>query len=244
MRNESYIAVVLEDQASDCLRLKSFIKRFSQEHSVDIETVVFQNGLELVKNYSEDFDILFVDIEVPGMNGMKVSEQVRSFDMLIPIIITTNMAQYAIKGYEVDALGFIVKPLPYSMFSYYLTKALTKCERNRKQKENNVLTITTASGSMRQMYVDEIKYVVKEKNYIVYYLVNGEQIKERGTMKDVLPRFENTPLKQCSSGCLVNLRFVTQKDGNEVHLAEISFSIAMPYRKTFTKELMDYVRGM
>lgn len=244
MRNESIIAVVLEDQESDCLRLKSYIKRYAQEHSVDIETVVFQNGLDLVKNYRDDFDILFVDIEVPGMNGMKVSEQVRSFDMLIPIIITTNMAQYAIKGYEVDALGFIVKPLPYSMFSYYLSKALTKCERNRKLKENNVLTITTAAGSMRQMYVDEIKYIVKEKNYIVYYLVSGEQIKERGAMKDILPRFENTPLKQCSSGCLVNLRFVKQKEGNEVHLAEISFSIAMPYRKTFTKELMDYVRGM
>lgn len=244
MRNESYLAVVLEDQASDCLRLKSYIKRFSQEHSVDIETVVFQNGLDLVKNYSSDFDILFVDIEVPGMNGMKVSEQVRTFDMLIPIIITTNMAQYAVKGYEVDALGFIVKPLPYSMFAYYLTKALTKCERNKKLKENSVLTITTSSGSMRQMYVDEIKYIVKEKNYIVYYLNNGEQVRERGAMKDIITRFENTPLKQCSSGCLVNLRFVKQKDGNEVHLSDISFSIALPYRKPFAKELMDYVRGM
>lgn len=244
MRNESYLAVVLEDQASDCLRLKSYIKRFSQEHSVDIETVVFQNGLDLVKNYSSDFDILFVDIEVPGMNGMKVSEQVRTFDMLIPIIITTNMAQYAVKGYEVDALGFIVKPLPYSMFAYYLTKALTKCERNKKLKENSVLTITTPSGSMRQMYVDEIKYIVKEKNYIVYYLDNGEQVRERGAMKDIILRFENTPLKQCSSGCLVNLRFVRQKDGNEVHLSDISFSIALPYRKSFAKELMDYVRGM
>ena len=130
MRNGSIVAVVLEDQESDCIRLKNYIRRYAQEYSADIETVVFQNGQDLIDHYSSDFDLLFVDIEVPGMNGMKVSEQVRTFDMLIPIIITTNMAQYAIKGYEVDALGFIVKPLPYEMFSYYLGKALIKCKRN------------------------------------------------------------------------------------------------------------------
>lgn len=244
MRNNTILAVILEDQEKDLARIKSYIKRYSQEHSVDIETVEFQNGLDLLKNYSSDFDILFVDIEVPGMSGMKVSEKVREFDMLIPIIITTNMAQYAINGYEVDALGFIVKPLPFSMFAYYLTRALTKCERNRKLKENSVITITTSSGSMKQMYVDEIRYIAKDKNYIVYYLSSGEQVKERGTMKDIIIRFENTTLKQCSSGCLVNLRYVEQKVGNEVYLSDIVFSIAMPFRKTFTKELMDYVRGM
>lgn len=244
MRNGSIVAVVLEDQESDCIRLKNYIRRYAQEYSADIETVVFQNGQDLIDHYSSDFDLLFVDIEVPGMNGLKVSEQVRTFDMLIPIIITTNMAQYAIKGYEVDALGFIVKPLPYRMFSYYLGKALIKCKRNQRLKENSVLAITTSSGSMQQVYIDEIRYIVKEKNYIVYYLSSGEQIKERGAMKDVLSRFENTPLRQCSSGCLVNLRFVRQKDGNEVHLSDISFSIAMPYRKSFTRDLMEYVRGM
>lgn len=244
MRNDTILVVVLEDEEKDCARLKSHIKRYSQEHSVDIEIVTFQNGLDLLKNYSGDFDILFVDIEIPGMDGMKVSEKVRQIDALIPIIITTNMAQYAIKGYEVDALGFIVKPLPFSMLSYYLARALTKCQRNKKLKQNSVITITTASGSMKQLYVDEIRYVVKEKNYIVYDLRSGEQIKERGTMKDIIPRFENTTLKQCTSGCLINLRYIEQKVGNEVYLSDTVFSIAMPFRKTFTKELMDYVRGM
>lgn len=244
MRNDAILVVVLEDQEKDCARLKSHIKRYSQEHSVDIEIVTFQNGLDLLKNYSGDFDILFVDIEIPGMDGMKVSEKVRQIDALIPIIITTNMAQYAIKGYEVDALGFIVKPLPFSMLSYYFARALTKCQRNKKLKQNSVITITTASGSMKQLYVDEIRYVVKEKNYIVYDLRSGEQIKERGTMKDIIPRFENTTLKQCTSGCLINLRYIEQKVGNEVYLSDTVFSIAMPFRKTFTKELMDYVRGM
>lgn len=130
------------------------------------------------------------------------------------------------------------------MLSYYLARALTKCQRNKKLKQNSVITITTASGSMKQLYVDEIRYVVKDKNYIVYNLRSGEQIKERGTMKDIIPRFENTTLKQCTSGCLINLRYIEQKVGNEVYLSDIVFSIAMPFRKTFTKELMDYVRGM
>ena len=62
MRNDTILVVVLEDQEKDCARLKSHIKRYSQEHSVDIEMIAFQNGLDLLKNYSGDFDILFVDI--------------------------------------------------------------------------------------------------------------------------------------------------------------------------------------
>lgn len=244
MKNGAILAVVLEDHENDRNRLISFIARYAQEHSVKIETVSFGNGLELIRNYSADFDLLFVDIELPGLDGMKVSEKIRDMDPLIPIIITTNMAQYAIKGYEVDALGFIVKPLPYTMFSYYFTKALIKCERNGKEKKNKTIILHSASGSMRNVFISDIMYILKDKNYIVYHLSDHSQIKERGTMKDILPRFENTSIRQCSSGCMVNLRHVRQKVGNDVFVDDVCLTISLPFRKTFTKDLMDYVRGM
>lgn len=75
MKNGAILAVVLEDHENDRNRLISFIARYAQEHSVKIETVSFGNGLELIRNYSADFDLLFVDIELPGLDGMKVSEK-------------------------------------------------------------------------------------------------------------------------------------------------------------------------
>ena len=63
-------------------------------------------------------------------------------------------------------------------------------------------------------------------------------------MKDILPRFENTSIRQCSSGCMVNLRHVRQKVGNDVFVDDVCLTISLPFRKTFTKDLMDYVRGM
>ena len=64
-------------------------------------------------------------------------------------------------------------------------------------------------------------------------------------MKDVLPRFEKTTLKQCQSGCLVNLMHVKRKEGNDVFMDdEAVFTISLPFRKDFTQQLLDYLRGI
>ena len=243
MKHNAAWIVILEDQEADSQRLQGFLLRYGKAHGMEFATSVYRDGTELLQSYDSGFDILFMDIELPVMNGMQTAERVRRMDDMIPIIFTTNMAQYAIKGYEVGALGFMVKPISYILFENYLTKALARCRRNEQIRANSTIMLGGGS-SFRQIRTDEIVCVVKDRNYLIYHLLSGEEIRERGAMKDVLERFENTTIKQCATGCLVNLRHVRKKERNEVYLPGAVFSVTMPFRKSFTEELMNYMRGV
>ncbi|MBR4209226.1 MAG: response regulator transcription factor [Verrucomicrobia bacterium] len=243
MKQENFWVVILEDQKKDSDRLCELIRRYAAEHDVKFTLSVFQDGTELIDHYQSGFDILFMDIELPQMNGMMAAEKMRERDPYIPIIFTTNMAQYAVRGYEVEALGFMVKPVSYYPFENYMTKALTKCRWVEKIRTNQMISLGSSSN-LQRVYVDDIMYIVKDRNYLIYHLQSGKELKERGNIKDVLPRFENTTIRQCANGCLVNLKYVRKKEGTEILLPGMSFSITMPFRKSFTQELMDYVRGV
>lgn len=243
MKGNATWIVILEDQEADSERLRSFLRRYGEVHGTAFAASVYRDGTELLDGYDGGFDILFMDIELPRMNGMQTAEGVRRMNESIPIIFTTNMAQYAVKGYEVDALGFMVKPISYIQFENYLTKALARSRRNEQIRANSTIMLGSGS-SFRQISMDEIVCVIKDRNYLIYRLTSGEEIRERGAMKDVLNRFENTTIKQCATGCLVNLRHVRKKERNEVYLPGAVFSVTMPFRKSFTEELMNYMRGV
>ncbi len=243
MKNSKLWVVILEDRPSDSQRLESFIQKYASEKELQVEVSIFSEGSKLIEEYDNRFDVLFVDIELPGISGMKTAEKVREKDSVIPIIFTTNMAQYAVQGYEVAALGFMLKPIPYFQFEKYFSKAVAKCKKNRELLETSMLSLGN-NRMFKYVSVDEIVYIIKDRNYIEYHFVNHEFFRERGTFRDVLPKFEKTSIKQISSGCMVNLRYVQKKNVNDVYVMDMVFSVTMPYRKSFTQDLMDYMRGV
>ena len=243
MKDGNFWIVITEDQEKDSQRLSSFIRRYGKENGLTIEITEFTDGAQLLEHYDKRFDILFMDIGLPQISGMAAAEKVREIDDYIPIIFTTNMAQYAIRGYEVAAIGFMLKPIPYYQFKNYLMKAIAICRKNQDLLENSVITLG-GEKNFKRVPTDDIIYIMKDKNYIDYHLTGQEVFRERGTFKAVIPRFQHTTIKQLASGCMVNLRYVQKKEGNDVYLRDIVISITMPFRKTFTQELMDYMRGI
>ena len=243
MKDGNFLIAVTEDQETDFQRLNSMIRRYAQEHSQPLSVVRFSDGGQLLEQYDQRFDLLFMDIGLPQISGMAASLKVRQMDEMIPIIFTTNMAQYAVQGYEVGAMGFMLKPVAYVQLENYLSKAIAVCRRNQLLAEHSILVLG-GERNFRRVSADDIVYIVKDKNYIVYHLNGQESFRERGTFKDVIPRFEDTTIRQVGSGCMVNLRYVKKKEGNDVYLPDVVFSITMPFRKSFTQELMNYMRGV
>ena len=118
------------DKSSFCLILTSakilqdYILRYSEEKQEPLAVECFENGLNFISDYKASCDIALMDIEMPHMNGLDTARKLREFDSQIPLIFITNMAQYAINGYEVQALDFMVKPIEYFNFSLKLDKAI------------------------------------------------------------------------------------------------------------------------
>ena len=115
---------IAEDDPSFQKTISEYIERYKKETNIDIQASFFQDGNELVFKYEPIYDVLLLDIEMPKMNGIDAAREIRKRDQRVLIIFITNMAQYAINGYEVGALDFVLKPIKYFSFSMKLEKAL------------------------------------------------------------------------------------------------------------------------
>ena len=109
--------------------LCGFIAKYAQGERSQAGCDPFADGSQIVEPYRPGFDIIFLDIEMPRLGGMPTAERIRQLDPEVVLIFVTNMAQYAIRGYEVDALDFVLKPVSYYQFSTKLERALQRIQR-------------------------------------------------------------------------------------------------------------------
>mgnify|MGYP003379117498 CR=1 FL=1 len=116
---------IVEDEAEQREQLRSYILQYAGETSRSFDVVTFFNALELLEDYTPQYDIILLDIEMPGLNGMEAAERLRLVDGDVVLMFVTNMAQYAINGYAVGALDFVLKPVTYGQLALKLKKAMT-----------------------------------------------------------------------------------------------------------------------
>lgn len=88
----------VEDDAHDLEALRTHLNRYEKENGLKFLVTEFQDGEDIVTEYSADYDLILMDIEMAFLNGMKAAEKIRELDKDVVIIFITNMPQYAIQG--------------------------------------------------------------------------------------------------------------------------------------------------
>ncbi len=200
---EGMIRVALvEDDASCVAELTEHLKRYERESREGIHVMVFPDGEDIVTGYGANFDIILMDVEMAFMNGMKAARKIRKADSAVIIIFITNMPQYAIKGYEVDALDYILKPVSYFVFSKSMDRALARL----KYRTKKYLTISV-KGGMQKLDISKICYVEVRDHDLIYH-TTAENCITRGVMRDAQKILENHNFFRCNRCYLVNLEHV------------------------------------
>ena len=195
---------VLEDEAAQMERMKAYLQKFQSEHA-DFEYVLdaYKNAFDLLEHYKRDVDLLFLDIRVPDMSGMEVAHRIREADQNVMIIFVTNLTQYAIEGYSVNAFDYILKPLAYNSFSSKLERAL----RMLSYRSSDItLDLRTRDGG-RRVSADSITYIEISNHDIIVH-VGAEQIRQWGTLSKLEAQLREAHFVRCSSSYLVNLKYV------------------------------------
>ena len=102
---------IADDDAVFLAKIEKYVRKYQEENNTDIQLTTFSDAKELIEGYHPVYDIVILDIEMPGMNGMEAAEKIRQTDENVVLMFITNMIQYAIRGYSVGALDFVMKPV-------------------------------------------------------------------------------------------------------------------------------------
>lgn len=232
-----YVAIVEdEDEAAD--RIKSYIDKFSAETEQDFKVERFCDAVDLLDNYTAKYAVIFMDIQMPHSNGMNASVHLRKIDKSVSLIFITNLVQYAQKGYEVDAVAYILKPVQYYDFALKFRKALDIYVMNYKQD----FMLSTSDGTCR-ISTDKLMYVETVRHRLYYHLIDGV-IERTGVLSKVEAELKQFGFLRCNQCYLVNPRFIVAVKGCTVQLGSEILAISRPRRKIFMTELANWYAGL
>ena len=229
---------VVDDSREDAQLLMEYLARYEAEHNLSIQTTLFFASFGFLEKYHGEYDVIFLDIEMPGSNGLEVAKEIRSKDDIVGIIFVTSMAQYAINGYEVNAIDFMVKPMGYYNFSTKLEKAF----RFFKMRSMHEVLITNREG-IRKLSTSDIFYIEKERDNLIFHTKQGN-FSERGSIKVMKEELEEFSFAECTSGCLVNLNYVQYVGKDVISLmGAITLPLSRRLKQPFFQKYLCFVGG-
>lgn len=228
-----HIACV-DDEKRMLETIAGYIEKYKTESKEAIEVTTFERGLDFLE-CKDVFDIVFLDIEMPTLDGMQTARYIRKQNETCVIIFVTNLVQYALEGYAVDALDFIVKPIAYEKFAVRLRRALLRV----KKSERSTIVIP-ASNNKTVVDVADIVYVEVQKHKLIYHLTNRD-VEAWGTIGDATAELAPHGFSRCNVCYLVNLRKVTSIAGDDVYLGATALKISRRQKKAFLNEFAQFL---
>ena len=228
-----YRIAIVEDEEQDYLRAQDYLNRYGQEKNISFNIQRYESAEVFLTNYQSQHDIVFMDIRMSGMDGMRAARKLREMDQAVILIFLTSLAQYAVQGYEVDALDYILKPLAYPSLELKLTKALSRC---KKEEEEILLTIGT---DHIRISADSLLYVEVFEHHL-QYKTDQDIIKSYGTLKDVEKMLPQKGFFRLNNQTIVNLRRVKRVNGSTATVGDREFDISRMRKKDFLSEFHRY----
>ncbi|MCK0472301.1 LytTR family DNA-binding domain-containing protein [Halalkalibacter sp. APA_J-10(15)] len=225
---------IVEDETSYQEQLIEFLRKFQKENEVTIEFETYSDGDEFIDHYKAQFDIILMDVQMPLMDGMSAAEEIRKIDSEVVIMFITNMAQYAIKGYAVDALDYVLKPITYFSFSERLIRALERM----KKRESSFITIKLKGGMVR-LELSDVYYVESQGHKLIFYTKEGE-FTSSGAMKDLEEELSEYHFFRGHKGYLINLEHVDGMNDSYAVVKGSELPVSRTKRKAFLEALADH----
>ena len=211
--------------------------QYAAEEGQEFEISVFYDGAEILENYVPKYDLILLDIEMPKINGMDAAEKIRETDENVVLMFITNMAQYAIRGYSVGTLDFVMKPITYYTFSMKIKRALKRVQK----REISSILLTLPDG-VKKLEARQIYYLEVQNRQLHYHTDEGE-IVVRGSLQSAENLLPSDTFAKCNHWYLVNLMHVTEVRKNTAVVGPFELEISRRNRSGFLEALTKYMGG-
>ena len=193
---------VVEDDPLYAKQLQEYLDQYAKDSGRKFDVRFFSDGEDIIDNYRAGFHIILMDIQMQFLDGLTTAKLIREKDEKVIIIFITNMASYAIRGYEVDALDFIIKPVSYPILVQKLQRAMKRLDRD----EEHFILIATGDGTMK-MPASQIYYIESQRHQMIYHTTAGV-LEAGGRLDDLEKELAPYQFFRSNKGYLVNMRYV------------------------------------
>ena len=227
---------ICEDEEIYQQMLLEKLKKYQEKFHGKLKIEWFKSGEELLEIYrysSHRFDVLFLDIKLEGLSGMEVAKKIRKMDQQVELVFLTSLMEYAIEGYQVNALRYLLKPIQQAQLNDLLNLIITK-------RKEEVLTISTKFGQ-KKIVLKEIAYI-ESKQRKLYFHCNQEVDKMYGKIGEFAITLANNNFVRPHQSYLVQLEFVKELKKDHLILEDGSLiPVSKGYAKTFKAAFFDYL---
>ena len=216
-------AIAVDDEPLALVVIENYCAR-----SNDVELVKTFSNLKDAQKYMNQFpiDLLFLDIQISRTNGM---DFYKNMEKKVPVIFTTAFAEYAIEGFNVSALDYLLKPIEYERFEEAVNKAVLILVDKKLAEDQEFLTIR-ADYKLNKIPYDEIVYIEGLDDYVKIHLSDGKKITARISMKSILEKLPENLFIRVHRSYIVPLKNIKSIQNKVLYLDELEIPIGDTYR--------------
>ena len=225
---------IVDDDARVRGQLRSHFSTYQEKTGQQFQLQEYGFAELFLTNYRPVFDLVLMDIDMPGMDGLDAAKRMRALDEKAVLLFVTNLAQYAIRGYEVDATDYIVKPVDYQTFEHKLTRAL----KYVPDSHGPTLLLKTENGTAT-VAMEDVQYI-EVQGHAVFYHTAKEVYRIRGSLKQTQEELNDARFFACDKCYLVNLDYVEAVEGNTVTVSGEKINVSRAKKKALIDALAAY----
>lgn len=219
--------------------ISSLFNQYCAERNQKITYMVFESPLELLAETEKGthFDILLLDVIMPGQNGMNVAREIRQHDHTVKIIFLTSSSEFAVESYAVDAFFYHVKPIEAEAFCRLMDSAISECE---KEKQGSL--ILRCKSGITRIVLEKLVYCEVIGRTLVFHMEGGTSLESTGSLDEL-----SSELAQCGSflrphrSFLINMEYIRSISYKAI-VMDNQEKIPIPHGKCseIKKQYLDY----
>ena len=219
---------ICEDEHEQTEYVKMLVNKWADENNTEINIDMFDSAENFKASWSESkkYDILLLDIQMSGQNGVELAKELRRTDSQTVIIFITAISDYLQDGYDVSALHYIIKPIKENKFCEILDKAYRNITQAKK------FLIVNSEGKNYRILFGDILYIEAVRNYVVIAAVDGEY-EVRNNISKIEEELDNSFFR-CQRSYIVMLKHVKYISKTEVLLDSGKI---IPLRRNIYKDI-------